>query len=824
MAADKSLPPSGEFQQPSIAMNVLSSTVAVLTAVAPSVPLVGSAISLLAAALRQLQVLGLACIEAQRLHARLTRLSSIVAEAGSDACFVERHEPIFRALISTLEAANACLARHAASSHLSSFLFSYGFATELGVHDRDLTQRLQEFATALQSETLMAVRNLQTSKAADAVQLAPLPTRPPPPPFSMSLSLKDFSFDLPLDAQLASSDTPRGSYGIVVFGTWTAHRLPVAIKLLPSAFGGISPATALQAWLVEAEHMRRLSEGAGAPHVVSLHGIGIDEKSGSYLVVMERLQGSLRAMLDDYLQRKRTPALSTVFEWLLDTARGVAECHALRLVHSDVKAANTLLTETRSAKIGDFGSARVTRGLSATATRGGTQMMGGGGSVLWMAPELLDDPTIAPSMACDVYSWAVLMWEVLTCHLPYHDANNEPVVNTDRPSVRVDIIRGARRPDVSLVRADTPPPLLKLLERAWASEPLNRPTMEDVIVELEGFRQLVLTSSPRRAAVPCDRAATEAEEAAAKAEAAKAAAVEAAEWAAVEADAARAAASRAAEEAAAEAAKAAAAAAEKARIRAERSILRRERAERMAAAKAQLDVVRVQFEAQEQSMQASREAVARAHAASEAAAVAQLFSARTELEAQQRALAAAALATAEEEEDDNDDFDKGGSLDAALCSPRATVAAEEIAIARERERALEVASFERAAAVQREHALRVAAVQAQLETAREAFEMQQRILLASISGNAVTDSGRVGDEEASALMDGVPTDGDITETPTHTALLPATAHGALGAVPAAPTEPPRRQLLQQQGVARALLLPSGGLSPASLRGVGVGWK
>jgi serine/threonine protein kinase len=152
---------------------------------------------------------------------------------------------------------------------------------------------------------------------------------------------------------------------------------------------------------------------------VNLFGIGaITEKNGeasSYIVVMERLDASLRDTLDKYLAKGRQPPLEQALRWLLETAQGLAECHEANVVHSDVKAANTLLTARREAKIGDLGAGRVTRGLSATASLGGSTASGNArGSVLWLSSELVDDQFNMPSKASDTYAWAVMAWEILS--------------------------------------------------------------------------------------------------------------------------------------------------------------------------------------------------------------------------------------------------------------------------------------------------------------------------------------------------------------------------------------------------------------------------
>lgn len=135
---------------------------------------------------------------------------------------------------------------------------------------------------------------------------------------------------------------------------------------------------------------------------------------------MEHLDGTVRDQLDRYAKRGRAPDLRTALRWVLELAVGLAEVHDAKVVHSDIKAANILLDKHRRAKVSDLGASRVTRGLTGTSTLQATKGDGGAkGSPLWMAPELVEDPTVAASTASDVYSFAVTAWEILTCRLPY---------------------------------------------------------------------------------------------------------------------------------------------------------------------------------------------------------------------------------------------------------------------------------------------------------------------------------------------------------------------------------------------------------------------
>ena len=373
---------------------------------------------------------------------------------------------------------------------------------------------------------------------------------------------------------------------MVVFAVWRAHSIPVAVKMIAARTPMGAQAISIMTWLGEAELMRRLREhrsaetGLAPQHVVNLFGIGAHEARGEvqqYLVVMERLDTSLRTVLDGYLAKARQPPLEQALRWLLETARGVAECHEANVVHSDIKAANTLLSPRREAKIGDLGAGRVTRSISATASLAGSTNAGNArGSVLWLASELVDEPSSMPSKASDVYAWAVMAWEVLSCRLPYHGADgivSSPLVSTRAahaaggrararartrkrrlphltsahsprllPQIVLDInslknmtklVMGTLRPDLAAVRPDAPPAVLELVKRCWGPEPRERPpirevaeTLGAVLAAFRGARQGSSEAALAAAAADAQSAAVKRAAAEAEAEDARAAAAE----------------------------------------------------------------------------------------------------------------------------------------------------------------------------------------------------------------------------------------------------------------------------------------------------------
>jgi serine/threonine protein kinase len=156
----------------------------------------------------------------------------------------------------------------------------------------------------------------------------------------------------------------------------------------------------------------------------------------------------------------------------LDVARALAAVHAAGQAHRDIKSANVLLTRVPgeggrvTAKLCDWGSAALlpnslparplpptwpsalfsgVAGAAAAAPVTWTPV----GTLLWMAPEMLDPhlegskpPRGASGATADVYSFGVLLWELLERRLPWV----EPVKVKRAEVLRVVVKEGKRLP------------------------------------------------------------------------------------------------------------------------------------------------------------------------------------------------------------------------------------------------------------------------------------------------------------------------------------------------------------------------------------------
>ena len=155
------------------------------------------------------------------------------------------------------------------------------------------------------------------------------------------------------------------------------------------------------------------------PNIVSIIGVVLDHSDWVCLLMELAELGSLRQLLDTSPDKVVGQA-PVQLALALDVALGLAFLHAQEpkaVLHRDVKSANVLLflkDGLMMAKVADFGLASGLHGTSLASTVRGV----GGltGTYAYMAPEAWDS---AYSTRSDVYSFGLVLWELLTGERPW---------------------------------------------------------------------------------------------------------------------------------------------------------------------------------------------------------------------------------------------------------------------------------------------------------------------------------------------------------------------------------------------------------------------
>jgi serine/threonine protein kinase len=124
---------------------------------------------------------------------------------------------------------------------------------------------------------------------------------------------------------------------------------------------------------------------------------------------------------------------------MLDIARGIKYLHEHKppVIHRDCKSSNILITSKVTAKIADFGLAKVKQ-----STRSMVRSLVG--TVNWQAPELWHaHPKY--DYKVDVYSCACVFWEMMQWHLPSKKYPWEVGLFGVRRGVGAEILAGNER-------------------------------------------------------------------------------------------------------------------------------------------------------------------------------------------------------------------------------------------------------------------------------------------------------------------------------------------------------------------------------------------
>lgn len=215
--------------------------------------------------------------------------------------------------------------------------------------------------------------------------------------------------------------------------------------------------------------------------------LGVTEKlewdyvSGPALVTPFMENGSLTGLLLPQCPRP-WPLLCRLLQ---EIVLGMCYLHSQNpvLLHRDLKPSNVLLDSDLHAKLADFGLSKFLGDSQSKAGSGES-----GGTLAYLAPELLADVNRKASRASDVYSFGILMWAVLA------GREAETVTNTS-------LVQGAmcdrqiRPPLTELAKPNPETPglekLKELMQHCWSHEPKDRPPFQECRLNTEEVLCLV---------------------------------------------------------------------------------------------------------------------------------------------------------------------------------------------------------------------------------------------------------------------------------------------------------------------------------------------
>ncbi|XVF47725.1 hypothetical protein PTKIN_Ptkin03bG0134000 [Pterospermum kingtungense] len=258
-----------------------------------------------------------------------------------------------------------------------------------------------------------------------------------------------------------------GTYGAVYHGKWKGS--DVAIKRIKASCFAGKPSER-ERLIADFWKEALILSSLHHPNVVSFYGIVRDGPDGSLATVTEfMVNGSLKQFLqkkDRTIDRRKRLIIA------MDAAFGMEYLHGKNIVHFDLKCENLLVNmrdpQRPVCKIGDLGLSKVRQH---TLVSGGVR-----GTLPWMAPELLSGKSNMVSEKIDVYSFGIVMWELLTGEEPYADMHCASIIGG--------IVNNTLRPKIP---SWCDPEWKALMEKCWASDPAERPSFSEISQKLRNM-------------------------------------------------------------------------------------------------------------------------------------------------------------------------------------------------------------------------------------------------------------------------------------------------------------------------------------------------
>uniref|UniRef100_A0A667XKI0 Mitogen-activated protein kinase kinase kinase n=1 Tax=Myripristis murdjan TaxID=586833 RepID=A0A667XKI0_9TELE len=263
-----------------------------------------------------------------------------------------------------------------------------------------------------------------------------------------------------------------GGFGKVYKGVWRGEE--VAVKAARQ-----DPDEDISATAESVRQEARLFWMLRHPNIIALRGVCLREPN--LCLVMEYARGGA---LNRALAGKKVPP-KVLVNWAVQIATGMDYLHNqtfVPVIHRDLKSSNILILEPverddlsgKTLKITDFGLAREWHQ---------TTKMSAAGTYAWMAPEVIKLSLFSKSS--DVWSFGVLLWELLTGEVPYREID------------ALAVAYGVAMNKLTLpIPSTCPEAFAQLLGECWSSNPHSRPSFTSILMRLLAIEQSALFQMP----------------------------------------------------------------------------------------------------------------------------------------------------------------------------------------------------------------------------------------------------------------------------------------------------------------------------------------
>ncbi|KZV19333.1 hypothetical protein F511_22113 [Dorcoceras hygrometricum] len=189
--------------------------------------------------------------------------------------------------------------------------------------------------------------------------------------------------------------------------------------------------------------------------------------------VLQLMGRALILRIDVGSHKERTiplPPLKDRLAKALEIAQAMQYLHESKpkIVHRDLKPSNIFLDDALHVRVADFGHARF-------LSDGEKAMTGETGTFIYMAPEVIS--CSAYDEKCDIYSFGVILNELVSGEYPYIDTDYGP------SKIALEVAQNGLRP--SIAKAETN--IIDLIQQLWDQEPAGRPSFNEITYNLRNI-------------------------------------------------------------------------------------------------------------------------------------------------------------------------------------------------------------------------------------------------------------------------------------------------------------------------------------------------
>lgn len=238
-----------------------------------------------------------------------------------------------------------------------------------------------------------------------------------------------------------------GGTAVVYKAIDTVLNREVTVKILQEQF--TSNQKFVMRFRKEAQAIAALSH----PNIVSVYDVGSSDEGEPYLI-MEYVEGRT---LKDVINKLGPLSLDRSLDYIHQILAGLNHAHSYGVVHRDIKPQNIMITPEGQVKIMDFGLAM---NLTDSTITYDTSVFG---SVYYIAPEIAQKGS--GDARVDIYSTGIVLYEMLTCRLPYD--GDSPI------AIALQHVEGDYTP-IDDIDEDIPYEVARIVDKAMSVDPADR--------------------------------------------------------------------------------------------------------------------------------------------------------------------------------------------------------------------------------------------------------------------------------------------------------------------------------------------------------------